>query len=637
MKRSLCLIVVLVVVGVVFAPSLWGEICLVDDIEMYHWLMSDVSLDLVKIFLPSTQKAGYYRPLIELSYMIDKYIWHGNTRLMHFDNLVFHLVNTYLVFRITEELLSFLHKSYRYLPLFSSLFFGLHPITTESVAWISGRTDLIAASFVLMSTLNLIQFRISSNSRKLVLVTVFALGGVLAKETALAFLPVAILLLLVPRPTQNEEAHGAKPKFNIVVYSAITATAIISLMFTYNVLPVFVMAVCYMSYLKYKEALLCYANNKMNEHILRYAGFLCGLVMSGFIFYMIRKTVFLSDTNKISETVKLIFGDLNYAVTVFLGATGFYVKKFIFPLPLSFAIREIDPLYQFIGVSVFIGALYLLHQRTVLSQFILGGILLFTPSFLIAFGTIAWTAYAERYIYLSLPFWTIGICCSIGDTFKTPTASRIAATTAIILFTTAGIITFHRSVVWMTNVSLLQDSVQKSPRFRNLREVYMSALISSGDYESAREQYRLGSSLPTLGYDYDLDLIMIRLLLAEGKDTEVENAYEKIIDNTKQKNSHVITLYVSYLTTRFNTEKEVVIRSRISDKLAAYRNILFSIDKDPFHLYYSGKVYIAINRPDKAISYLMRASEAFADDNVYKDISIKMVQRLAGGKAQLLV
>ena len=42
----------------------------------------------------------------------------------------------------------------RLAPLFAALLFAVHPVHTESVSWISGRTDVLAALFFLLANLH---------------------------------------------------------------------------------------------------------------------------------------------------------------------------------------------------------------------------------------------------------------------------------------------------------------------------------------------------------------------------------------------------------------------------------------------------------------------------------------------------
>ncbi|MCX5886503.1 MAG: tetratricopeptide repeat protein [Proteobacteria bacterium] len=149
----LCL---LVVVGFgVYANSLNGDF-IWDDKELIvknHYIknLDTLSVVLTKDFFYRSQeqgKVGYYRPLITLSYMLDYRLWKLNPFGYHLTNLIFHILNCLLVcltgyFLSGSLLIAFL----------SSLLFAIHPIHTESVSWISGRTDVIASFFFFSSLL----------------------------------------------------------------------------------------------------------------------------------------------------------------------------------------------------------------------------------------------------------------------------------------------------------------------------------------------------------------------------------------------------------------------------------------------------------------------------------------------------
>jgi len=148
---SLCL---LVVVGFgVYANSLSGGF-IWDDKELIvknHYIKNwdNLSVALTKDFFYRSQeegKIGYYRPLITLSYMLDYRLWKLNPFGYHLTNLIFHSCNTVLVYGIVWLLSSSLTLSF-----LSALFFTIHPIHTESVSWISGRTDVIAGFFFFAS------------------------------------------------------------------------------------------------------------------------------------------------------------------------------------------------------------------------------------------------------------------------------------------------------------------------------------------------------------------------------------------------------------------------------------------------------------------------------------------------------
>ena len=90
-------------------------------------------------------KRGYYRPLVTLTYVVDYSIWGLNPAGYHITNIALHAANSMLLLL----LLSLLARGGG-VPLLAALLFAVHPIHTESVSWISGRTDVLAALLMLL-------------------------------------------------------------------------------------------------------------------------------------------------------------------------------------------------------------------------------------------------------------------------------------------------------------------------------------------------------------------------------------------------------------------------------------------------------------------------------------------------------
>jgi len=135
-------------------------------------------------------KSGYYRPATMVSYAADYVIWGMNPRGFHLTNVLVHALNAGLVYALT-----FLLFRDRLASALAGLIFVLHPIHTESVAWVSGRTDLLCASFLLLAFLSFARISCSIGWRQTAhrfaspLLFLFALWS---KETAIV-LPVLLL------------------------------------------------------------------------------------------------------------------------------------------------------------------------------------------------------------------------------------------------------------------------------------------------------------------------------------------------------------------------------------------------------------------------------------------------------------
>jgi len=95
------------------------------------------------------QKYGYYRPLVTISYMLDYAVAGLNPWYFHLTNLLWHIATSLLLFGLCRRLLP---GSY-WGPLLACLLFAAHPVHTESVTWISGRTAVISTVFSVASLL----------------------------------------------------------------------------------------------------------------------------------------------------------------------------------------------------------------------------------------------------------------------------------------------------------------------------------------------------------------------------------------------------------------------------------------------------------------------------------------------------
>ncbi|HOK39909.1 MAG TPA: tetratricopeptide repeat protein [bacterium] len=132
---------------------------------------------------------GYYRPIVTLSYLIDFYFWKLNPFGFHITNIILHLLNSFLIFYFIFIL--FKNENFAFV---SAFIFALHPIHTENVSWISGRTDLIVSIFFFLSLIFYIIARNKNSLFYLIFSFLFFLFALLSKEIAY-ILPLVIFFI----------------------------------------------------------------------------------------------------------------------------------------------------------------------------------------------------------------------------------------------------------------------------------------------------------------------------------------------------------------------------------------------------------------------------------------------------------
>ena len=196
---GICLIIILGFL--VYANSLKGEF-IYDDISLikFNDYIKDWS-NLPKILIENIgagnwQQSNFNRPLQMITYMLDYSLWNLNTVGYHITNIVLHILVSLCIY----FLIKILYKN-SYLALLSSLLYVVHPLHTETVAYISGRADSLAALFILLCMILYIKQQSVKNSVLFIFILLSYLCALLSKEYSL----ITPLLLLFYSYTFKEK------------------------------------------------------------------------------------------------------------------------------------------------------------------------------------------------------------------------------------------------------------------------------------------------------------------------------------------------------------------------------------------------------------------------------------------------
>ena len=183
---------ILALVFVVFIPALTNDFVNWDDPKyvLDNTLIKDLSVKGIKAMFTSFY-GGNYHPLTALSNAIEFKLFGLNPKPFHFFNLLIHIVNAFLVFR----LMRLLSKDMR-IALLVTLLFGIHPMRVESVAWISERKDVLYTLFYLLATIKYIQYQQKEKAvmKEYIVIFVLFLCSLLSKSAAVVF-PLTLLLI----------------------------------------------------------------------------------------------------------------------------------------------------------------------------------------------------------------------------------------------------------------------------------------------------------------------------------------------------------------------------------------------------------------------------------------------------------
>ena len=131
----------------------------------------------------------YWHPLTWLSHMVDYELFGPKAGMHHLSNVLYHILNTILLFIALWLFTGSTSKS-----AFVAMLFAIHPINVESVAWIAERKNVLS-TFFWMLTLLLYYYYVKKPSleRYLIVFLTFILG--LLSKPMLVTLPFVLLLL----------------------------------------------------------------------------------------------------------------------------------------------------------------------------------------------------------------------------------------------------------------------------------------------------------------------------------------------------------------------------------------------------------------------------------------------------------
>jgi protein O-mannosyl-transferase len=175
----------------VYAPVRHYGFVLYDDLqyvgENRHVLDGPTWPDVQWAF--TTNRAGFWMPVTWLSHILDARYFGSATGPQHVINVIFHIVNSLLLFGVLCRLTSEWKPS-----AFVAALFAVHPLHVESVAWIAERKDVLSTFFWMLTLWAYSAYVRGRGAQRYLLVLLFFGLGLMAKPT-LVTLPFGLLLL----------------------------------------------------------------------------------------------------------------------------------------------------------------------------------------------------------------------------------------------------------------------------------------------------------------------------------------------------------------------------------------------------------------------------------------------------------
>jgi protein O-mannosyl-transferase len=209
-------------------------LCLYSPALNGHFIFDDLSLPFCKPIRHAPLSAWIsnsgVRPILMISYWLNYRISGDNPFSYHFVNLVIHFVNSALVFLVLLWILQragWMGRKAVAPSAIGALVFAIHPLQTESVSYIAGRSESLAALPLLLAYVVFLYRREEGISwLEAALVLVLFGAAVKTKENAVALAPILLLTdLFWPEPFSLRGLRRNWRLYGLMIPGAVFAAA----------------------------------------------------------------------------------------------------------------------------------------------------------------------------------------------------------------------------------------------------------------------------------------------------------------------------------------------------------------------------------------------------------------------------
>lgn len=495
----------------------------------------------------------YYRPLLELTYWLDNLLWGMQPRAMHLENILLHYANSLAVYLLARRVQGVAAGLFAVGPLLAALLFALHPVNVEAVAWIAGRTDPLLSLLVLSSFFFWLKWLAEPRRRDLSAALALFGAALLAKETALAAGGVLLLTALL-------WPGGATSRQRLGALALLATPALL---------------------------LVCYAVS------------------------------FRSGTSALS--MFLTQGDtrpwqgLKESVTAF----GFYAGKVVFPLPLNAAITGVSGWFALPGLALF-PLLYWLRLRSKEAAILFTcAVIMTAPAVVVAVKQVAWTLYAERYLYLPLAFCALGLVAALRAAPQQLLRHLALAAAGILAF--SAFFTLQRTLLWKDKLAFTLDAIEKEPGFGSLYNDLGIIYLQRDEVEKAADAFATADRLNQR--ESMRLLIRSNLMAVDVVRGDHQKARELFFRLFKAKKDAPVRFLE--LLHQADTRKLQLLSG--AQKVELARDLLETLDLlnqkryDPFWLYRSGQLSLVTGDRKAAREFFSRAYRLAPADAHYRE------------------
>lgn len=568
------LLLLFVVLGVYY-PALFGTVNSVDDQNMLQNLLNAQHNQWINLFIRGGGN-NYYRPVLMATFYADLHLWLLEESFLHLENVLLHAWNSLWVLLLAREIGKALYSagSFVWAPFCAALLFALHPINTEPVNWISGRTDVLAGAFLFPAVWFLLRGLAKGLPDFSSIGALFFLCACLSKETAVFIFP---------------------------------ATAFF----------------CFWHWHSQQRRFWSDGMARLFRHYWSWGGVL--------ILYFAMRYAAKPVDKGINHVVKAAGGELySYldGLRIFLKAGGFYVKKLFVPWPLNFVVMGAPDWYVGLGVVFIIAIILWLWRPSLLAMVFLTMACLLSSALLVPLLNMTWTPLAERYLYLPSAFFVVGLVFYLAPLLKPFANDRGVALVVVPVLAVFLVSTYQRNIIWQDNLTLYQDTDQKTPNFPAVRNELALALMKKGRVTEAEEIFAENKIHKNGSERYYSPVNNALLLWRNGQFEEAGLLFWSAVDADTRGAPSTLKKYLKLMESWTLSQEGIAAPGWLRPEVMRVQEELFERTADPFWLYRQGRTHLASGDRATALGFFKRAYEKAPDHVFYKIPAGRFVENL---------
>ncbi|MBI2967594.1 MAG: hypothetical protein HYY40_07255 [Bacteroidetes bacterium] len=459
-SHLLIVVPVLILTWIVFLPSLQNDFTNWDDDDylVFHTYVQELSWENIKKIFSSFYQ-GNYHPLTTLIFMLNNHFFRMIPFPYHLQSLILHILNSALVY-----VLFFIIFRRKDVSLITTLFFSIHPMHVESVAWVSELKDVLYTFFYLAALIFYVRYVQNDKGKKgnYILVLFFFILSLLSKPAAIIF-PLSLLCFdYLFKRTLSFKLAAEKIPF---LFAA----------FLFGVIAIFAQ--------QSSESISDFGIHTVTQKIMFVSyGFIAYI---GMLFIPVHQCFFHPFPLLVNGTR---FPYIYYAAP-FIAAVIFLFVFIIFwhSFRRSHSLKAGDfsalqlqnPLMEFYRIIVFGFLFYFVNLILVLQIIKIGSAMM-----------------AERYTYVSY----LGLFCIIGYGFlllsdRNGNYFKTIRYILIVIFVCGTVIfsyaSYTRCKAWKNSVSLWSDFVVHYPKYHDGYYFRAESLTQVKEYERALDDYNM--------------------------------------------------------------------------------------------------------------------------------------------------